>query len=670
MNFFSHQESARKRSKQLVALYALAVVAIVAAVNLLAAAAILWSVQQGSTLQNAPLIDIFQRFSGVFIATTAGTVLVIVCGSLYRLASLRGGGGAVARGLGAVRIDSDTRDVDRRRLMNVVEEIAIASGSPVPEVYVLEREPGINAFAAGYSVNDAAVAVSRGALEHLNRAELQGVIAHEFSHIHNGDMRLNIRIIGLLFGITLIALIGRFLLRTQSGRRSFRSNSNSNNNLPLMLGLGLLVIGGVGLFFGRWIQAAVSRQREYLADASAVQFTRDPQGIGGALKKIMALGAGSEFVEADDEEVEHMLFAAGGLRRMFATHPELVDRIKRIDGTFHRAEISQIAAKMALDDSDEAIEGEPKQSRAEQVRERILENVAAVPVAVAAAGQIAGAPSTGGSPGPDQETLKDSVGTVSWDQVEYARNLKAQLPDALVDGVRDQRHAIDVILALLVYADPQSAEHQLDIVQAVMGHAHREQVLVFLPLVEGLDALHHLPLVELAFPVLKTRPRSALKIYLDVVTRLIRADGQIDYFEYAIARLVAMYLVEALSAPDKRSRSTNIKEARLAIRDLLVILAQAGSDNLEDARRAYLRGWQASGLGEAPEFESIENWPEVADDALNLVDGLRPMFKEAVISAFLATIVHDGKIVREEVELVRAFCASIHVPMPPVISVT
>ncbi|RZA16415.1 MAG: peptidase M48 Ste24p, partial [Lysobacteraceae bacterium] len=322
MNFFEHQAAARRSSARLVLLFALAVAGIVLAVDLVA-----W-VATGSTRT-------------VLFASLA-TIAVIALGSLYRIASLGGGGEPVAQQMGGTPVPENTTDPGLRRLRNVVEEIAIASGVPVPKLYVLEHEAGINAFAAGYSTSDAVVAVTRGALDRLNRDELQGVVAHEFSHILNGDMRLNIRLVGVLFGILMVGLIGRKVL--EHARFGGRGR---NVGAILLAALVALVIGYIGLFFGRMIKAGVSRSRERLADASAVQFTRQACGLSGALKKIGGLHEGSRLNQrADAEEVSHMLFGDGlGLSGLFATHPPLLERIRALEPSFAGAELERLKAR-------------------------------------------------------------------------------------------------------------------------------------------------------------------------------------------------------------------------------------------------------------------------------------------------------------------------------------
>src|SRR5262245_42358863 len=275
----------------------------------------------------------------VFAVVAASTLAIIGCAMLFKTSQLRSGGGTVARLLGGKPVPLDPTDPRERQLRNVVEEMAIASGIPVPEIYVLDGEPGINAFAAGWSTTDAAVAVTRGCLESLDRDELQGVIAHEFSHVFHGDMRLNIRLMGVLFGIVCLATIGRILVRAMPRGGSGRGKGGAAG--IAMFGLALIVIGSLGVLFSRLIQAAVSRQREFLADASAVQYTRNPRGIGMALAKIggLASGLGARLQTPHAEEASHMLFA-DGMRRFFgggfATHPPIEQRVERVLPGFQR----------------------------------------------------------------------------------------------------------------------------------------------------------------------------------------------------------------------------------------------------------------------------------------------------------------------------------------------
>ncbi|MEW6074668.1 MAG: M48 family metallopeptidase, partial [Planctomycetota bacterium] len=317
MDFFAHQDRARRHTGWLVFLFLLAVAGIVAAVYVVVLFAL-----GGLAGSSGPPPDLWD--GGVLLLTAVGVLSVVGLGSAYKTAQLRAGGPAVAALVGARPVLPGTADAAERRLLNVVEEMAIASGVPVPPVFVMDREEGINAFAAGHSTADAAITVTRGTLEQLSRDELQGVVAHEFSHILNGDMRLNLRLMGTIHGILVIGMIGWLILRHVRGGKK--------NPLPL-IGLALFFVGYAGTFLGNLIKAAVSRQREFLADAAAVQFTRNPGGLAGALGKIAETAEGSRLHAAHAPEVSHMLFGAGtrsALGGLLATHPPLAERIRRL----------------------------------------------------------------------------------------------------------------------------------------------------------------------------------------------------------------------------------------------------------------------------------------------------------------------------------------------------
>jgi Zn-dependent protease with chaperone function len=339
-DFFERQSAARRSTKWLVVLFSFAVVAIVGIVFLASLAAVGGFKQYASQATTSssvesPLSDVdYTNLQWeVPLGACAVTLLLIGGGSLFKIAQLNGGGTTVAESVGGMRIAPNTTDPLERRLLNIVEEMALASGVPVPPVFMLPEEQGINAFAAGYSPSDAVVAVTRGTAEQLSRDELQGVVAHEFSHILNGDMRLNIRLIGLLHGILLLSLVGRILFRmtAYSGRR--RSKNDSAGAI-LVVGLVLIIIGSIGALMGNLIKAAVSRQREFLADASAVQFTRNPGGIAGALKRIGAAIKGSLLKHPNAAEMSHLYFGQGvweGFSGLMATHPPLKKRILRLE---------------------------------------------------------------------------------------------------------------------------------------------------------------------------------------------------------------------------------------------------------------------------------------------------------------------------------------------------
>lgn len=630
MNFFEQQDGAQRRTRVLLVLFALAVAAIVMAVNLIALVAAGGAARGEAFLSAAHL----ERNLDLLIWTTLLTGGIIGFASLYRSLMLRSGGGAVARELGGTLIAPDTTDPLRRRLRNVVEEIAIAAGVPVPEIYVLEQEQGLNAFAAGYSPADAAIAVTRGTLESLNRAELQGVVAHEFGHVLNGDMRLNIRLIGILFGILVMAMIGRRVLFSMRHSRSSRDSGGI-----VILAFALMLVGYIGLFFGRWIKASVSRQREFLADASAVQFTRQPEGIAGALKKIGAASAGS-ILQTDTEEVGHMLFASGFAQRMFATHPPLVDRIRAIEPGFDPAELNIIRERMQ------------RHSEAKVAEEE------------AAAAGTARARGPGGLP-LDADTLINGIGQPGLAQILAAALLAAAIPKPLERAAHSSEWAPEVMCYLLIDRNPGVRQRQLLMVAESMGGESEAQLRTLLNMEPDLAPQLRIPLFEIAFSALRALPEAELMKLLALADRLIHADGRVDVFEYALARLLAKLVDDALHPSRSRGAGTQSLATRAAeARDLLAILAHHGNPDAGMARDALEAGLQLLQIAPAAATDIGADWPTRLDAALARLDELRMEDKERLLHAMVATIAHGGETVPAEVELLRAVCASLHVPLP------
>src|SRR5499427_7070628 len=471
-NFFEQQESARRKTAQLVAYFVLGILVLIALVYVLLLILSIFGGEPVSWWQPE-----------LFLVAALGVGLVVGGASAFKVAQLRSGGQAVALMMGGREVPGTTTDARQKRLLNVVEEMALAAGVPVPPVYVLE-EPGINAFAAGYAPGDAVVAVSQGALNYLTRDELQGVVAHEFSHILNGDMRLNIRLIGLIFGIMALSIIGRILMLT-SGRRS--SGRNDSRGGLVLLGLGVFVLGLVGAFFGRLIMAAVSRQREYLADASAVQFTRNPDGISGALKKIGGLAEGSRIDNPQAAEAGHMFFAnafAGeGLAELLATHPRLVERIRRLDPQFD----GQFPMVRPVSVDREELEG-PCRGR--------------VP-------PFAGIPRLPGLPQVPVPVLgfadeaASRVGHVAPEEISYAQALHDGMPDVLRVAAQEPFSARALVYALLL--DPRADLRELQLTRLKAGaepHCFAETLRLVAP-VQALPDTHRLPLLDLAMPALR-----------------------------------------------------------------------------------------------------------------------------------------------------------------------
>jgi Zn-dependent protease with chaperone function len=620
MNFFEHQDRARRQSRFLIVMFGLAVLAIIAAVDLVVY----------FTIGPDPW---------VLFWATVGTAGVIFGASAIRSLQLRGGGSEIARALGGTRLDPDPSDPLRRRLRNVVEEMAIASGVPVPDIYVLESEQGINAFAAGFSPADAAIAVTRGTLENLDREELQGVIAHEFSHVLNGDMRLNIRLIGVLFGILVIAIIGRKFLY------SARFARDSRNAAPAVLaGLAVVVLGYVGLFFGRWIKAAVSRQREYLADASAVQFTRNPEGIGNALKKIGALYAGS-FLSSDSEEIGHMLFATGMGYQMFATHPPLEKRIKAIDPSFRPEEFERLAREMdrhARARKAEAEEAERRRQAAEAAE------------GIDPARMVT-----------DLGRLAEQIGQPGIAQALGAAMLAAGLPPALERAAHSDEWARELICSLLLDRDDEVRERQLLQIARKLGGDSEAQARQLQASVSSQPRSLRLPLVEMAFPQIRRRPEGELLDFMRLLEGLAKADGEIELFEYALTRLVNVMVRDALRPAQARaSGKRKLAARRTEATELMGMLARYGHPGDEAGAEAAFAAGMSELVGEVPPMPATRGWAGELDRVLGHLDELRPQSKHALVAALLCCAAHDDRVIDDELDLLRVICAQLHVPLP------
>src|SRR5690606_6126367 len=569
--------------------------------------------------------------------------------SLFRIAALRSGGGeSVAFQMGGTPVPADTADFNMRRLRNVVEEIAIASGVPVPQVFVLEHEPGINAFAAGYAPADAVIAVTRGALDRLNRDELQGVIAHEFAHVLNGDMRLNIRLIGVLFGIMVLAIIGRKVL-LYGGRSRDRGAA-----AVLMAALVAMLIGYVGLFFGRMIKAGVSRTRESLADASAVQFTRQTRGLAGALKKIGGLDEGSRMADRGQaEEVSHMLFGDGlGLAGLFATHPPLVKRIQALEPGFRAEQLEQLRARwrvappVGLDEDLQLGLVEHGGEQGGGMLPAAASEVTVTPPMVAA--QIA-------SPGADDYRRADAIA--------------ARIPEALRTLARGRDTVMPLLLGLLLGEGERLRSNQLMEIGARLGDpvaAAAERYSVG-PL-QGLHPILRLPLAALAFPVLRVRPRPELDAFLDTVHAVVHADGEVSLFEYCLGKLLQVQVRDSLE-PGRNAGFGRRKLPQVGseVATLLCVVARMGHADPAEAQRAYLAGMaRVLPRTHLPYLERAEG-VRALDAVWDALEALDPLARQALVEGITATISHDDRVTVAEAELLRTICGVLRCPLPPML---
>jgi Zn-dependent protease with chaperone function len=629
-NFFAHQEQARSQSFRLLILFALAIVGVAVAVYLVAALAYVWSVNRST----APAVF---WHPNLFLWTTGGTLLFICIGSSWKIRELREGGGAIARTLGGRQVPPQPQDPRERQLRNVVEEMSIASGVPVPEIYLLDRERGINAFAAGHGLDDAVICVTRGAVELLDRDELQGVVAHEFSHILNGDMALNLSLLGWLNGILLLSQAGGTVLR---GMRRVRGKGAV---IIFLVALALYVVGYIGYFFGRLIKCAVARQREYLGDASAVQFTRNPEGLAGALKKVGGLSSGSLLDHPRAEELSHLFFC-NGLRDAWLhaldTHPPLAERIRRLDPRFNGL-FPEVTPLPAPPPADVYLAAQPARVNPEQTAS--LSGAAAM-------------------------ALLDQVGEPVQEHIERARLLIAGLPGSLLSETRYPLGACALVCGLLLDRDQTVRTRQMEIIDRLWTPAVAAEVRGLSPTVDALAPEGFLPLLDLSLPALRTMSREQFLLLKETVTRLSAADNRTSLFEFTLRYLLMRHLEPHFNpCPRRAPQIYAVRGVQQQCSCVLTALARVGQRDETLAQQAFSRG--AKVLAE-PRTEifflpAAECGAAALDEALRVLDGASLPIKRRLLAACLECLIHDGTVTGAEIELFRATADAVGCPAPP-----
>lgn len=573
-----------------------------------------------------------------FTVVSSGICLLIFGGSLYKARSLSGGGPTVAEMLGGRLVPSATTNPQHRQLLNVVEEMAIAAGMPIPQVYILS-ETSINAFAAGLSPGNAVIGITEGTLQRLNREELQGVIAHEFSHIANGDMRLNIRLIGLLHGILLIGLIGSFLVRSlRFAGRSRNKKGVGVLGAIVIVGFGLMIIGYAGSFFGQWIKAIVSRQREYLADSSAVQFTRNKDGISNALKKIGGNAVGSYISSPRAQEYSHAYFVNGIsflLQSWFATHPPLEKRISRIepawDGKFLKSEVSKTVPP-------ESVEVPPSG----------ITKLAMASAILSSAEQAIG-----------------QVGTLNEENIEYAHQLIIAMPMPLREAAQDAYSARILIYAALVHLQKDEAA-ALAVVARYADPDMQALLDKLMPELKFLDDSFQLPLMELSINALRELSPNQFVQFKTAVANIIASDKLVNLREWIVQRFVVQQLDQHFGfLKPPKAKYSSLEIVSQDVGTLLSLIARVEHKDAAQAKIAF-----ASGAAEA-KLQSLELLTTKAfklkslDRALDNLMLLRPLIKPRLLKACVAVIMKDGRATTHGIELVRTISTCLDCPMPP-----
>ena len=607
MNFYEHQDRARKRTKIIVFLFVIAVVMIVGIVAI-------------------PVGVISEWNTGAVALAAVFCVLIVGISTFVKLGQLNSGGHVVAEMLGGSVLQNQTRNRAEQKVRNIVEEMAIASGMPVPPVYIIE-DSSINAFAAGWTPSDAVIGVTRGCIEQLSRDELQGVIAHEFSHISHGDMRINIRLIGVIFGIMALGItgwifvrhIGPIILHSSARSRSKEGAGGAGIALAIILfGVFLVICGAVGTFFGRLIQAAVSRQREFLADASAVQYTRNPSGIGNALRRIGGIPENSS-ISKDAGQCNHMFFSQA-VHSLFASHPPIEERVARVEGI----DVSSIpkSGDVQKNQSDGLVSG-------------------------FSAGVVRG--------------VVQDAGVIQEKYIERANRAIKNISPVIREALGDAWSARLVMFALFV---DTSQPKQKDVFKNMLTKQEWSELNKLIPLVDKSDRASRLPMVDLAAPSLKLLSSKQQIVFAKQLETVASSDNIVSRFEwvvmYVIKKHLANNLLHKVSSGSNKKLVSFQKEAIVT----LSTLAYSGAENKPCAVAAFDHALQIIGLPKGLMIDVAKCTSEYMQYSLSKLQNLRFSEKQKLLIACEACVEHDGMVTVAEAETIRAIGDVLDCPIP------
>ena len=668
MNFFEAQDSARRTTNYLVLLFLSAIAFLLALSNLIVFEFFYFLEYAGLTFSLSQLALVFDVNLSIMLC--ASIVLFITLGSVYKLLQLSSGGSVIAQNLGGIIIPRSSSDQLHKKILNVVEEMAIASGVPVPQVYVL-NEQGINAFAAGWKSTNVVIGITQGALDRLNRDELQAVIAHEFSHIFNGDMRLNIRLVAVLHGILMIGVMGRTILRSMTNSYTYAERLKAKPVSPLgsiwqesadsrksfvssnflAIGVALMVVGYSGTFVGNWIKSLINRQREYLADASAVQYTRNRDGIANALKKIGGSIYGSAMLTASIDEYSHAYFALGDTGFSwfsFSTHPPLKKRILQIEPRWDGKYLFDERKPAPVDNA------ENKKSEENLRKKKIATSIitgAGVSVAV---GDAMGA--------------LDTIGEVTQQRVDAAHAWHIALSDEVKAHAENPYGAQALVLALLIDKSASIEDLQYSVLNKVIGELHTNNVKQVKDDVAELARTQTLSLIDLTLPTLREMTVEQYQRFKLCVQQLVEADKKVELSEWIIQRVVLQHLDEHYGHRKKSmGKYVVLGSAKYASEFMLSLLAYLEHKNPQEALRAFdgaKHSVKAGALNLLPKEEiSLDN----LNDAMDELEFLKPPIKKRFLQACVSCISHDGKVTIQAYELTRAIASCLDCPMPPVL---
>ncbi len=641
MNFFSAQQSARRSTLLLGLLFFIAIIMLLILSNLFLFEYLYFERYSSFTFSVNQLAQVYDQ--NLAILLSAAIFGFIVIGSFYKLMTLLSGGSVIAQSVGGVVIPRSSADPKHQKVLNIVQEMAIASGMPTPQIYLL-NEGGINAFAAGWKISNAVIGITQGALDKLNRDELQGVIAHEFSHIFNGDMKINIRLIAVLHSILLIGLMGRFALRTlRFGHPTRRSKKGNGGNIMLVIlsiGIVMTIVGYTGTFFGNWIKSLISRQREYLADASAVQFTRNSAGIANALKKIGGSTSGSRLLSASADEYSHGYFAVSDSWThffSFDTHPPLKDRIKRLQPSWNGKFITTKPPKTNKNKTDK---NDPHKSA-------IAKGLAINAVL----------------------NSLDSIGQISNDRIDLAKQWQQSIPDFVHLYTEQTSGSRLLIFALLLDKKETIAKQQLEVIEQYQTKGAKEVTWLATNL-KKLNQGNTLNIIDMALPSLQLMSKNQFLVFKGVIKQLIKADKKIDLNEWCIQRMLLQHLKTHYGLRKKPIQSYFVLgSARKPIEIILSLLSYLEhKDKPEDAAFSFDVAKKSINALAFNQIDIKDISLKALDQAVDQIEQLKPPLKQKFLTAATHCIAHDRTIKNQSYEILRAIASCIDTPLPPIYS--
>ncbi len=685
MDFFDQEAHARKQTRRLIWLFGLAVLVVVTLTNL-ALAVIIHAFQHplfsGSWWNPFIFLITLLDLCGeavvfpmdflksiwnpyLFCWVTLISLTSVTLGSLYKIRLLSAGGSAVAELLGGRCVEPNTADPDEQRLRNVVEEMAIASGTPVPEIYALDNERGINAFSAGHTRDDVAIGITHGCLKLLTRDELQGVIAHEFSHILNGDTRLNLRLMGLMHGLFWPTPVGRILVRGTPQARDPDESIFDDDTIPFFLptapiGVLFLIVGSISSPFVRLIKSVICRKRECLADATAVQFTRNPAGIAGALKKIGGLYKQGRLDTPHAETASHLYFANSTFDSLFdfqSTHPPLAKRVLAIDPTFD----GQFPKVKTLP---------PNQFERDQAYEQSVARFIAVnqksPDAVTTGiDRLIRNPAKASSL---PVAVVTEIDRLTAEKIKAVAAMRFNLPPEVKQALRKPAGAAGLVYSLLLSEDESVRGRQMEILRTNIEPVLFTQATALASQIQALGVRYKLTLAELAVPALRQHSLDEYTAFTETVRKLVECDGAIELFEYALMKMVARQLQGYFEGPDlDQARYGRIRDVLPECTLLLSALAHMGQENEPEARIAFANGKEFLDASEAQiQFIPRSEWDlDKVDAALARLAKCPTDVQRNLLLACGKTVAADGHVTGREAELLRAIADSLNCPMPP-----